>query len=368
MNSEFVMSESFLQKANKAYFSKSYEECLVYVNLALDSGENNIWLYIRRALCSYYLGMLNEAKKDFEYCIKKNVKQADVFYCYAKCMISTDPQKALAFFKKSVEIDGKYLFHDWGMNHTKTLKNILDVRLFQFYKVSDSPYKELLKLLEKDEMNRYMSKHGFKLPKVYDVVNSISELKIENYPNKFVIKPVDGFNSNNVYVCENGIDLFRRKKLSNLIEQLKINKNEGIYIVEELIDDVDLDKDPYLKIPRDFKVFAAQGRVYWVNVYNRNARPKLRSMVSYDAKWNKLSSMTSSYLEGYKEEKPKYFDEMLDQARLISSQFPMVLRLDFYLSDRGPIFGEFTPFPGDFINATEFGNRTMLQLFEIYPD
>lgn len=74
------------------------------------------------------------------------------------------------------------------------------------------------------------------------------------------------------------------------------------------------------------------------------------------------------YLEGVSEAKPKFFENLIEIAESVSRDFPYVMRLDFYISTKGVVFGEFTPNPGNGNDFTEFGERCMQQLFFIYPD
>lgn len=369
-------TENFLKIANKYFFDKKYQLCIDMCNKGLESGRASPWLYARKGLSLYHLAQNNEAKEYLSKAILKGVKHAEVQFYYGLSLLKDNDteNEGRHLLKLILRDNPKYVFRNWELSHEQgKLKKKLDTRLYEVYKANNERYSELKKLLEKDYMNDFMKKAGYLVPKLYSTFPLGDAVTLDSLPTRFVIKPRDGFNSNGVFVIENGVDLFRRKKIPNEIGNFLLNyfgkSNLGkVLLVEELIDDVDLDTDPYLKIPRDFKVFVANGRAYWVNVYNRNARNNLRSMVSYNTEWKKVSQMTSAYLPGFVETKPKYFDEMLRQAEKISQKYPLFMRLDFYLSKVGPIFGEFTPFPGDFINATEFGVRTMNQMIEIFAD
>lgn len=363
----------YIKKANALYFSGKYKDTIDICNTALSLDIKKPWIYARKGLSHAKLEEWNDAEKFLKIAIDKFVRHPEILFQYARSIVASNENQALVFFKDALLANSKYIFYDWGLDDTKFLKKMLNVRLFEFYKSNNPKYSSLKKLLIKNDMNIYMKNKGFLVPDVYLELVIGDQLLLSNLPSRFVLKPVDGFNSNGVFVIEKGVDLFRREKIPENIGQYLVRKLGEKYlgkvmIVEELINDVDLDTDPYLKIPRDFKVFVANGKAYWVNVYNRNARRGLRSMTSYDPDWRKISEMTQSYLPGALEKKPKYFDEMIRQAEIISQEFPIFMRLDFYISSKGPVFGEFTPFPGDFINSTEFGLRTMTQMAKIYPD
>lgn len=371
-----MKNENFLELANKYFFNKDYQLCVDMCDKAFEKGLNSPWLYARKGLSLYHLKHDKDAESYLLKAISGGVKHTEVRFYYALTLLKNKKteKKGRQLLELIINDKAAYVFKDWGINYKKeVLKKILNTRLYEVYNSKNKQYSELRRLLEKDYMNDFMKNKGYSVPKLYFTFSLGENVTLDTFPKRFVIKPRDGFNSNGVFVIENKVDLFRRIKIPNEIGKYLLDyfgkSNLGkVILVEELIDDVDLDVDPYLKIPRDFKVFVANGKAYWINVYNRNARSNLRSMVSYSPEWKKISQMTNAYLPGFVEKKPRYFDEMLNQAEKISHEYPFFMRLDFYISNKGPVFGEFTPFPGDFINATDFGIRTMCQVLEIFSD
>ena len=65
---------------------------------------------------------------------------------------------------------------------------------------------------------------------------------------------------------------------------------------------------------------------------------------------------------------PPGFETLFAMAEAISQKLPWLLRLDFYLTPRGPVFGEFTTFPNAGLDLTPFSRRTLLQQWELWPD
>ena len=54
-------------------------------------------------------------------------------------------------------------------------------------------------------------------------------------------------------------------------------------------------------------------------------------------------------------------------AERIASHINCFLRIDFYLTPSGPVFGEFTTYPNGG-NMTPYGQTVLSQLMELFPD
>lgn len=377
---EALLSDSknnalLMRQANLNFFLGNFQTALKSINEAIENGHSTSWAYARKGLILYELSFFKDAIIWLQKAISLGLSYYEVFFAYAMSLYQLkEYTKSREYFQKSLEMNPNVIFRDWGIE-SPSVRQILQIRLQKWLKKKDPNYAELVSLLNKETCKHYTLSKGIYSPKTYCITSSFHGLKLSDFSSRVVIKPEDGYDSKGVFVIENGIDLFTLKKipddlslfLENEVARYCIAHNKRV-IIEELINDVDFKDDPYLKIPRDFKVFAAGGEVFFIAVYNRNAKKGLRSLVEYTANWQRAPRMTTSYLPGVIEKKPKFFDEMIDLAKSISKEFPSVLRLDFYLSEKGPVFGEFTPNPSGGYNLTEVGERTLQQLFFVYPD
>lgn len=90
----------------------------------------------------------------------------------------------------------------------------------------------------------------------------------------------------------------------------------------------------------DYKVFCFNGRARYVRMdIDRFTGHK---MVVFDAAWNRFSGYDMGYPEGDIDfAKPDCLDEMIDVAERLSSEFYHA-RVDFYIVDCHPVFGEIT--------------------------
>lgn len=300
----------------------------------------------------------------------------------AKNRFTPDVQR-LELFRKVVNKDRRFLFRDWGIQHMFPQRMRGDLhriiskeRKAQWFIAESGKYDRrfegFARLTDKVFAQQVVQRLGLDVPRqiasglLEGLSNSISE-------SRYVIKPKRGSSSKGISLVDDRFDLFKRQRFeSSFLElyepMLSVWKSRE-FIVEELIRDVDSQYDPYLNIPRDFKCFAAEGEFFWVNIYDRNY-PKISEMkmACYDENWTRLSKTAESYRDAGKMAEPKYFDELKEAVCLLSRNFPYFMRFDFYLSDRGPVFGEFTHTPSEGMHQTEFGERTQLQLLFLYPD
>lgn len=364
-------------KANVEYFLGDYTASLHSAELAIKLQVQDPWIYARKGLSLFHLQNYEQSKIYLDKSIRQGIQHSEILFFYGLCChrlgFIEDSKISL---KKAIELNRNLIFKDWGIASKDTsVKSILKDRLHQWLVIKNPKFSNIVELLNKDKAKHYIQKKGFLSPKTLLITSDVKDLRLSHFPNRIVIKPEDGHGAQGVLVIDNGIDLFNLIKIPHQLGKFlndKVLKYSHLgserVIFEELIEDVDYENNPYLKIPRDFKVFAADGKVFWIGVYNRNAREGLRSLVEYDLAWNRLPTMSTALIQGATENKPKFFDDLIRQAEEISRDFPYVMRLDFYISNKGVVFGEFTPNPNAGFNLTELGERVLQQLFFIYPD
>ena len=101
----------------------------------------------------------------------------------------------------------------------------------------------------------------------------------------------------------------------------------------------------------------------------RNGPKVQRSHSFYTRDWTKFAdAFQTTYLPGPPIPPPSLLPKLISAAELIACDLGAFLRLDFYLTSNGPIFGEITwnPFNGE--GFTHFGARYMCHLMDSFPD
>lgn len=222
-------------------------------------------------------------------------------------------------------------------------------------------------------MRRYVKSLGLRLPEIYSEVGDVDAINFAGLPDRIVIKPHNGWDSDSVMLIDGERELlsgaavpraalrdFCRKTLGSA----RFAKEPRI-IVEEFVQDY----DRQFAIPRDFKIYVAGGRAWVVQVIDRNAPKGQRSHSFYTRDWTKFEdAFQISYLPGPPIPPPPLLPMLISAADLVASDLGAFLRLDFYLTSDGPVFGEITWNPFDGLGFTRFGARYMCNLMDRYPE
>ena len=265
----------------------------------------------------------------------------------------------------------------------KTSSTILDKmkdRHTQYYKKKISPIWKFGKdygkynahdITDKTVMFSLITELGIPLPKQY-YSGTFQNIPWKTIPKKCVIKPSGLWSAQGVYLFVNNIEkttgktiLFSDRK--KFIEKdMKSKIDNTTWIIEEYLEDYDSKYDR----ARDFKCYVAGGKVWFIVVYVRNSkksknksnnRTYTRNWIPFYRKWDAYE-MSKEIVK-----KPKDLHKLIEYAEKIASKIDCFLRLDFYMTKRGPVFGEFTTTPnaGQYINE---GAIALSQLMELFPD
>jgi hypothetical protein len=227
-------------------------------------------------------------------------------------------------------------------------------------------------LLNKRVMRRYIQILGIQLPQIYFDVSSLQEINFATLPHAVVIKPDNGSSSNGVMLIVGEIEylsgvVILRSELRDFCQRALDSTPwpaEHI-LVEEFLQDY----DPRFIIPRDFKVYVAGGRAWIIQVIDRNGPKQQRSHSFYTREWAKIDDLfQTSYRPGPIIAKPPLLPELLELAELIARDIGAFLRLDFYLTTRGVMFGEFTFDPFSGYGFTSYGEQYLCRLMDRFPD
>lgn len=66
---------------------------------------------------------------------------------------------------------------------------------------------------------------------------------------------------------------------------------------------------------------------------------------SYDENWNLIPDIGNDFQKCPYQDPPICLDEMIAHAKQLSRAYEIYVRVDFYATDKGAIFGEFSPTP-----------------------
>lgn len=301
--------------------------------------------------------------------------------------------EGIALLRAAFALDPSVVCLPWGlMPHLAAqgrdgFRARMQQRLKSWYRAPQSQvHAQAASLTRKPVMHGYVGQLGLPLPRQMTQAARIEELDWANLPEQVVIKPENGASSDGVIVAQGGIDHIAQapikpdlKTYACALYDRSFDKPQPVF-AEQMLRDVAADQDPAVIIPRDFKVFAAGGHVGLVRVHDRNAPDGRRSLACYDRSGRRVPASLKGWpvLQGAPDDDmmpadttaqtPAGWDALIAMAEYLSQKQPWLLRLDFYLTPQGPVFGEFTTYPNAGLNLTPFARRTLLQLWECWPD
>src|SRR5208283_1775748 len=142
-------------------------------------------------------------------------------------------------------------------------------------------------------MRRYVKSLGLRLPEIYWDVGDLDAINFADLPDRIVIKPHNGWDSDAVMLIDGERELFLgatvpRAALPDFCRKTLASAKfarEPRIIVEEFVQDY----DRQFAIPRDFKIFVAGGRAWVVQVIDRNGPKNQRSSSFYTGDWTKFT-------------------------------------------------------------------------------
>jgi FkbM family methyltransferase len=234
--------------------------------------------------------------------------------------------------------------------------------------------KYVASLVNKSVMHSYAKENNIPLPRRYTETASFEEIDFGNLPANVVVKPNNSADSDCVMLFYNNEELFTKTQVAssdraafvlNKFKQGRFTNQQTKLIIEEYIEDY----DPQYVIPRDFKVYVAGGVAHLIQVIDRNGAKSTWNHSFYDRNWCYVSeTFQTTYRPGPIVHSPPLLNELLLLADRIACDIKCFMRLDFFISRRGVIFGEFTSYPFAGLGFTPYGNNFLCQLMDRFPD
>ncbi len=175
------------------------------------------------------------------------------------------------------------------------------------------------------------------------VYNNVSEIDWNRLPRQFVLKCNHG--SGSIIICKDKANLDIRDAKCKLKEWMAADfgaqRAELSYkgVPKKIICEELLATEDGLP-PKDYKIFCNYGKPLFLFVASE--RQGEHAYFDYfDLEWNHLPVKNGHPNAPYRISKPEKFDEMLEIAKRLSKEFPLV-RVDLYYENHKIYFGELT--------------------------
>ncbi|MCJ8165554.1 hypothetical protein MKJ04_11950 [Pontibacter sp. E15-1] len=201
------------------------------------------------------------------------------------------------------------------------------------------------KLSNKHNAREFARMHGCRVPDLYWRGKDVSRLNFNGLPEHYVIRPSIGHSCRNVYLMKNSLNLMDKRSYTPdaLKEQLTLALAQNPHM-EFLVEEFVRDEKGIYRIPDDYKIFLFDGEVALIDVINRISSTT-GATSCYDKDWNMLPNTAVKYQQAPSQPPPLCLPEIMTDAKKLSSAYGIFVRIDFYATDNGAVFGEFTPTP-----------------------
>lgn len=224
-------------------------------------------------------------------------------------------------------------------------------------------------LLNKFNSREFVQRYGCHVPALYWHGRRVAELPIDSLPERYVIRPVIGSSSQRVYAVIDGHDLMSDTSLSTTELRDRLVAEGGEVTAQPiLVEEFVQSPGRAGALPREYKFHVFGARIAVIEAQERVGRTP-RQQRQFDADWRPLPQPIHTRVPfGGALDPPAHLDEMLTSVRRLGMAFGTYVRVDYYDTDRGPVFSEFSSTPGGGKQHTEFGDEYMGRLWsEVYP-
>ncbi len=213
-----------------------------------------------------------------------------------------------------------------------------------------------IRLNDKIYFTEFAKSNGIPVAKTIKVLTDFSDKFMLPKMQSMVLKPADASSSQGVLILnKDSNDLyndlrtghsFNDKAIQEYYQEFysRLGQDDPKIIIQERLYD-----RARFPIPRDFKFYVFGGKVGLVQCIDRNRKPV--GVTWFDDKFEQLSndkiSLNPKYQTGVGFAKPQQSDQLIHLAEKIASVIGTpFLRVDLYLTSKGPVCGEVTFTPG----------------------
>ncbi len=202
-------------------------------------------------------------------------------------------------------------------------------------------------LFSKWNSHEFAARHGCPVPELYWRGSSAARLPIDALPEHFVVRQVFSGNMGGVLVVAGDRELvwdrpIVRAEIGSMLPRSRYLKRGVPIMIEQFV----RAQDGQYRLPLEFKCHVFGGYVAAVQVVERKKVNHARQRF-YTPSWDPFDDRMSTGLRQEEQirPRPRDLDRLLELATTLGASFGTYARLDFFLSDTGWMFNEFTAFP-----------------------
>ena len=210
-------------------------------------------------------------------------------------------------------------------------------------------------LLNKWNSREFAAKHGCRIPALYWRGYAPSVRRLASLPGHFVIRPVWGTVRNDVFVVADGRDLLRGQSASPAEIRKCLRRSPTLdWAVPILAEEFVKTEDGRYRLPIEYKCHTFGDTVAAVELIERRSarRGELRF---YTPGWEPFPDpMDIGLPQAELTSPPPCLEEMLRCAQRLGTSVSTYVRIDFFSTDRGCVFNEFSSTPRKGASCTPY--------------
>jgi hypothetical protein len=200
-------------------------------------------------------------------------------------------------------------------------------------------------LLDKWNSREFVSRHGCPVPELYWAGAELADAPFESLPRDFVIRPVLGAAQRGVLVVADGWDLMRNRAapLAELRRRRPWPRPLGRrprFLIEELVEP----EDGSRSLPLEYKCHTFGDTVAAIQVIARTGPAAGRHRL-YTPEWTPFPEPLRRGEEDDLRAPPRCLPQILELAARLGVAFGTYAWIDFFATDRGCLFNEFSSMP-----------------------
>jgi hypothetical protein len=214
----------------------------------------------------------------------------------------------------------------------------------------------------------FAQKYGCRVPTLYWFGREISSLPFDSLPDSYVIKPNIGWSRKDVYAMAEGIDLltdttYTKIQLGERLRQVTRGLLGQPILVEEFVTE-----DGEYRLPTEYKCHVFGEMIAAIQVIQRSANKRDTRHRFYTEQWKIFADpMSTKFPPSDYIDPPECLNDMVTMARKLGRAYGTYVRVDFYVSKSGCVFGEFEATPTR--SFTEYADDYFGALWqETFPD
>lgn len=367
--SDTKLFDSYVNIVNNISVKK--ESSYLHENLELAEGLFNVYEFDKDKYKIYFNYASDIVKETFKF-IPNNVNNLAPLQCYywglKYNLLNNEELKILVLHINEFIIEEYEKHGRISAYKNKTQNNIFPyIYLQRIYNlVSNDKPKLFTEFLKKrgrnydkkieyyeDKINTpsILEKLDIRLPKRYFILDNVDEIRNVRLPDNCVIKYNNLAGARGIIFRKNGIftnnfdlnqviNFLKKNNKQNRSCQISIKNIVQKIIVEELL--IDDSKKDFLM---DIKLYCFKGVVHYIYMYDYWITKTWRH---YDINFKRVKLKTTDDDITNYHKKPKYLNEIINYGNKIAKELlpDTFVRLDFYSTTKGAVFGEFTFKPG----------------------